>query len=166
MYLLVFLLPPPSRLWFCRCLSVCLFVCLSACLLATLRKKFQTDWHEIVSEDWQWTNEQMIKFWWRSGSGIRIRIRLQIVTLVRHALAEVCTLPVLLVLYCFNSAFCLCTKCHACRFEEQLDAALPVQGRSFVDELSPQNFLSQNRAPCEDDFETIKLISNGAYGYI
>ena len=39
----------------------------------------------------------MIKFWWRSGSGIRIRIRLQIVTLVRHALAEVCTVPVVLV---------------------------------------------------------------------
>jgi len=35
-------------------------------------------------------NEQMIKFWWRSRSRIRIR--------VRHALAEVCTVPVLLVI--------------------------------------------------------------------
>ena len=24
----------------------------------------------------------------------------------------------------------------------------------------------QKRQPCEDDFETIKLISNGAYGYV
>jgi len=36
-------------------------------------------------------NKQMIKFWWQSGSQIRIA------TLVRHALAEVCTVPVLLV---------------------------------------------------------------------
>jgi len=40
-------------------------------------------------------NKQMIKFRWRSGSGIRIRIH--IATLVRHALAEVCTAQVLLV---------------------------------------------------------------------
>jgi len=40
--------------------------------------------------------EQMIKFWWRSGSQIRIRV----VTLVRRALAEVCTVPVLLVIDC------------------------------------------------------------------
>jgi len=39
-----------------------------------------------------------------------------------------------------------------------------MQSRSFVDDIAPQSFLSQNRAPCEDDFETIKLISNGAYG--
>jgi len=38
-------------------------------------------------------NEQMIKFWWRSGSRIRIRIA----TLVKRALAEVRTVPVLLV---------------------------------------------------------------------
>jgi len=35
----------------------------------------------------------MIKFWWRSGSQFWIRIA----TLVSHALAEVCTVPVLLV---------------------------------------------------------------------
>ena len=60
------------------------------------------------------------------------------------------TMGVFLVGYCFL-------------FVHQVRDVL-VQGRSFVDELSPQNFLSQNRAPCEDDFETIKLISNGAYG--
>ena len=37
----------------------------------------------------------MTKFWWQSGS----RIRIQIATLVRRGLAEVCTVPVLLVLY-------------------------------------------------------------------
>jgi len=46
-------------------------------------------------------SEQMIKFWWRFRSQIRIRIWIQIqiriVTLVRCALAEVCTVPVLLV---------------------------------------------------------------------
>ena len=39
----------------------------------------------------------MFKFWWRSGSRIRIWIR--IATLVRRALAEVGTVPVLLVYY-------------------------------------------------------------------
>jgi len=29
--------------------------------------------HEIFRESWQWTNEQMIKFWWRSGSRIQIQ---------------------------------------------------------------------------------------------
>ena len=53
------------------------------------------DLHEIFREGWQWANEQMIKFWWRSGSWIRIGI----VTVVGCALAEVCTVPVLLVLY-------------------------------------------------------------------
>jgi len=51
-------------------------------------------------------NEQMIKFWWRSGSLIWIRnwiwmnrISICISTLVRRALAEVFTVQVLLV--CF-----------------------------------------------------------------
>ena len=39
-----------------------LVVCLSACLLATLCKNLQTDLHEIFREGWQWTSEQMIKF--------------------------------------------------------------------------------------------------------
>jgi len=72
---------------------VCLFVCLSVCLLATLQKNFHTDLHEIFRERWQWSNEQMSKFCWRYGSRIRIRIT----TLVRRALAEVCTVAVLLV---------------------------------------------------------------------
>jgi len=72
---------------------VCLSVCLYVCLLATLRKNVQTDLREIYRVGRQWTSEQIIKFWWRSGSGIRIRIE----TLVRRALAEVCTVPVLLV---------------------------------------------------------------------
>ena len=59
------------------------------------------DLHEIFWEGWQWANEQMIKFWRRSGSGIwiRIRIRIRIAILVRHALAEVCTVPALLVIH-------------------------------------------------------------------
>jgi len=45
-----------------------MFSSLFVCLLATLRKNFQKDLHEICREVWQWANEQMIKFWWRSGS--------------------------------------------------------------------------------------------------
>jgi len=37
-------------------------------MLATSHKNFQTDLHEIFREGWQWTREQMVKFWWRSGS--------------------------------------------------------------------------------------------------
>jgi len=55
------LLPPPRRLCFRRCLFV-------FCSLATLRKNFGTDLHEIFRKGWQWANEQMIKFWWRSRS--------------------------------------------------------------------------------------------------
>ena len=77
-----------------------LFVCLPVYLLATLRKNLLTDLYEIFREGRQWANEQTIKFWSRSGSGIRIRIR--IVTLVRRALAEVCTVPMLLVLFCIR----------------------------------------------------------------
>ena len=72
---------------------VIVVVCLSVCLLATLRKNFRTDLHEIFRKGWQWASEQKIKFWWRSGSWLRIRIA----TLVRRALAEVRTVPVLLV---------------------------------------------------------------------
>jgi len=45
---------------------VCLSVCLS--VMKQLRKNFQTDLHESFRECWQWVNEQLIKFWWRSGS--------------------------------------------------------------------------------------------------
>ena len=54
------LLPPPRRICNRHCASVYLF--------ATLRKNFETDLHEIFRECWQWVNEQMIKFWWRSVS--------------------------------------------------------------------------------------------------
>ena len=86
-------LPPSRKLCFHRCLPVC--------LLATLRKNFQTDLHEIFRDGWQWASEQLVKFWLRSGSGIRIQIR--IATLVTRALAEVCTVPVLLVFLVLSS---------------------------------------------------------------
>jgi len=47
-------------------LFVCLFVCLSVSI-ATLRKHLRTDLHESCREGQQWANEQLIKFWWRSG---------------------------------------------------------------------------------------------------
>jgi len=77
------------------------FSSLSVCLLATLRKNFQRDLHEIFREGWRWADKQMIKFWWRSRSWIWICIAM----LVRHALAEVCT--VTLHLHCVpkTSAF-------------------------------------------------------------
>jgi len=60
------------RLCFRRCLSVYLSV-------SNFAQNFRTDWHEIRREGWQWADEQMIKFWWRSGSpslsGIVFRIR-------------------------------------------------------------------------------------------
>jgi len=59
------------------------------------------DLHEIFSEGWQWANEQMIKFWWRSGSRIQIRIT----TMVRCALVQVCTVRVLLVLFLFSNFY-------------------------------------------------------------
>jgi len=59
-----------------------LFVCVSVWLLACMRRSFRTDLHGIFSkdEDWQWSNEQMIKFWYsdpdnRLDTGIVFRIR-------------------------------------------------------------------------------------------
>jgi len=54
------------------CLSVCLFLSVSN----FAQKKFRTDLHGIFREGWQWANEQL--------------------TLLRRALAEICTVPVLL----------------------------------------------------------------------
>jgi len=66
------------------CLSVCLFV-----------SNFAQKLRNGFAWNFQWrlerASEQMIKFWWRSGSGINI------MTLLRRALVEVCTVPVLLV---------------------------------------------------------------------
>jgi len=60
-----------NNIWYWRCKTAItsakevmfssLFVYLSVCLLATLRKNFRR-------EGCQWANEQIIKFWWRSGS--------------------------------------------------------------------------------------------------
>ena len=73
---------------------VLVVVRLSVCLLATLRKNYWTELHEILRVGWQWATERMIKFWWRSRTGGGTNIA----TLVRRALAEVGTAPVLLVL--------------------------------------------------------------------
>ena len=70
---------------------VIVVVCLS------VRNFAQKLLHEIFREGWQWANEQMMKFWRRYGSGLRIWIWICIVTLVRRALVEVCTVAVLLV---------------------------------------------------------------------
>ena len=61
--------------------------------VSNFAKNFGTDLHEIFSYDWQWANGQMIKFWWRFGLQIRIRVA----TVVRRVLAEGCIVPVLLV---------------------------------------------------------------------
>jgi len=98
----LFLLPPPKRLCFHRCLFVCLSVCLFVCLLASLPKNFRTDLHEV----WQWANEQM--------TWIRIE------TLVRRALVEVCVVPFFLI-YLFKLSLCVkeiqmfCTPNRSCR---------------------------------------------------
>jgi len=76
-----------------------MFSSLFVCLLATVSKNFPTDLPEIFRDGWQWANEQTIKFWWRSKSRIRIRTATQ----VRRALAEVCTVPVLLVRKCVSN---------------------------------------------------------------
>ena len=69
--------------------------CMSVCLLPTLCKNFRPDLREIFREGWQLAIKYIIKFWWRPG------LRIRIATLVRRALAEVCTVPMLLV--AFNS---------------------------------------------------------------
>ena len=79
-----------------------MFSSLSVCLLATLRENFGTDMHEIFREGWQWTNKEMVTFWWRSGSRVWIQIQIHIATLVTCALAEVCTVPALLVFICHH----------------------------------------------------------------
>jgi len=60
-----------------------LFVCVSVWLLAALHKSFRTDLHEIFreDEDWQWSNEQMIKFWYSDPDH---RLDTEIVFRIRH----------------------------------------------------------------------------------
>jgi len=79
----------------------------------------------------------MVKFWWRSGSRIRIRIA----TLVRRALAEVYTVLVLLVCVCaFPLIFNMKRKkladccgdlisCHVAQIGSSLILILVVLGR-------------------------------------
>jgi len=93
---------------------VCLFV-------SNFAQKLPNGFPWNFQEDWQWANEQMIKYWWQSGSGIRIRTRICIVTLVRRALAEVCTVPVLLVSF---------TRCTHCILRNKCETAFTVNSRS------------------------------------
>jgi len=50
------------------CLSVCLFVCLFVCLSAGLLANLWTDFDEIFWRGRAWLKDQVIQFWWRSGS--------------------------------------------------------------------------------------------------
>jgi len=91
----------------------CLFVCKQLC-----KKNFRTDLYESLKEGWHWATEQTVKFWWRSvsPSGYRycfsdlsllgdterawltdMSLICQMAALVRRALAEVCSVPVILV---------------------------------------------------------------------
>jgi len=84
------LLPPPRG-----------YVSVIVCLSVSIR----TDLHEIFRESWQWANEQMIKLWWRSRSQIGIA------TLVRRALVDVFTVPVLLVYTVIKTMHAEVNKC-------------------------------------------------------
>jgi len=48
--------------------SVCLFVCLSVCLSVGLLANLWTDFDEIFCRGRAWPKDQVIQFWWRSGS--------------------------------------------------------------------------------------------------
>ena len=68
--MLLLLLPPPKKggyVFSSVCLSVCLFVCLSVGLLANL----WTDFDEIFCRGRARLKDQVIQFWWRSGSRFR-----------------------------------------------------------------------------------------------
>jgi len=79
---------------------VFVFVCLSVCLfVSNFAQTLPNGFAWNLREGWQWANEQMFKFWWRSGS------------VSRRPLAEICTVPVLLVFIGMsNSQFLLLTK--------------------------------------------------------
>ena len=59
-----------------------LFVCLFVSNL--VQKNFPTDLHAIFREGWQWANEQMIKFWWRSGYCLDTGIVSRFITVGRY----------------------------------------------------------------------------------
>ena len=66
------LLPPPKKevMFLVRsvCLSVCLFVSLFVCLSVGLLANLWTDFDEIFCRCRAWLKDQVIQFWWRSGS--------------------------------------------------------------------------------------------------
>jgi len=69
---------------------------LSVCLsVSNIAQKLLNGFAQNLQGGWQCASEQMIKLWWQSGSLIRIT------TLIRRALAEVCTVPVLIVFFKF-----------------------------------------------------------------
>jgi len=76
----------------------CPFVCMSVCLsLSNFAQKLPNGFAWNFQGRLAMANEQMVKIWWQSGLRIRTRIRIRIATLVRRALGEMCTVPVLLV---------------------------------------------------------------------
>ena len=79
--------------YLCQGEYVFVVVCLT---VSNLVQKFPNRFAWNFRECWQWASEQIINFWWQSKSQIRIWIC--IVTLVRCALVEVCTVPVVLVI--------------------------------------------------------------------
>jgi len=46
--------------------AIVVIVCLS---VSNFAQKLPNGFASNFQEGWQWVNEQMIKFWWRSGSG-------------------------------------------------------------------------------------------------
>ena len=91
---------------------------MSVRLLATLHKNFETNLHEIFREGWQWANEQMIRFGsdpdhrlntglfsgfvtigrygkWLTDINLLLILIRQMAALVKRALAEIRTVPVL-----------------------------------------------------------------------
>ena len=99
-------------------------VCLFVGLLATLSKNFPTDSHEISREGWQWATKKLIlvairiAVWihglfsgfitvgrygkWLTCINLLLILIRQMAALVRCALAEVCIVPVLRVLFLFS----------------------------------------------------------------
>jgi len=62
------LLPPPKKEVMFLVRSVCLSVCLIVCLSVGLLTNLWTDFDEIFWRGRAWIKDQVIQFWWRSGS--------------------------------------------------------------------------------------------------
>jgi len=79
-----------------------LFVYLSGCFsVSNFVQKLPNYLHGILTEGWPWASEQMVKFLWQSPTNLPDG-GTDIATLVRRALAEVCTVRVLLVTICIR----------------------------------------------------------------